>query len=234
MTSDVEIAIRFLLKTSYYILVITSILWLIYLAIVPISRLIFNKNADKKLNIKTTGVRGWEGHKLYHRTESTPYLALKSIVKKCEFSKEDHLVDFGCGKGRVAIFFNKTLSIPVTGIELNDLTFEELKMNVENSGSDSISLKKEKAEEYKIAKSENKFFFFNPFNSKIFEKVLKNIVKDAVENKKYVEIILYYPTKSYRKVLEKDGHFKLDSKFTPPASIGPTEKVFIYKFNNKD
>lgn len=219
-----------MLDTLYVIQLFLSIFLIVFLAYnlsALTYRNLFNKRCDKRLNVNTRGLRSWGRKSLYNRTESTPYLALHDFLKEYKFSKTDHLVDFGCGKGRVAIFFNKKCLVPVTGIELNDLTYEELKNNVESSKAGSVVLRKEKAEEYKIADNENKFFFFNPFSSIIFKHVVKNIVEDARNKNKDIEIILYYPLQSYKEILEDD--FEVLKEIKVRGSIGYREKFLIYK-----
>lgn len=214
---------------SSLVVFLSIISFFVYLVTALIVRAIVNKIYDRKLGINTTGTRSWKKNVLYNRTESTPYLALKQFAKRYEFSKGDHLVDFGCGRGRVAIFLNRFCGVPVTGIELHELTYLELKKNVANISTNTITLKKEKAEEYKIKDEDNKFFFFNPFHKIIFGIVVENILKNAKRNNKEVEIILYYPLNSFKKIVEKD--FQLTQVIKPKGSIIFREKFLIYKFN---
>lgn len=216
------------------IVVILLFLWIIYLMI---KRVFVNKKNDEKLGIKTTGTRSWGRGSLYNRTESTPYLALKSLSEKYTMNSGDNLVDFGSGKGRVAIYLHDKYGIPVTGIELNDLTYNEAIENVNSyvdkkgSSKYEVRIEKEYAEKYKIKPNENKFFFFNPFDVSIFEKVVKNIIDNAIENNKEVEIILYYPLSSYQDYLTQKTPFKLHEEISASGSIGFREKFLVYKFN---
>lgn len=222
-----------------YISIISTIIILLFLYSVYL--LVRRRNAniryDKMFGIDTRGLRNWSKGKLYNRTESTPYLALRSFTKKYKMNPKDGLVDFGCGKGRVAIYLHDKYKISVTGIELNNLAYSEAVKNVEsyldkhemiNDGT--LQIKQEYAEDYKIKENENKFFFFNPFHVSIFKKVVNNIIKDAEENNKEVEIILYYPLNSYMKFLRKETPFQLVQRIRASGSIGYREKFLIYKF----
>lgn len=222
-----------------YISIISIIIILLFLHSVYL--LIRRRNAniryDKMFGIDTRGLRDWSKGKLYNRTESTPYLALSSLTKRYKINPKDGLVDFGCGKGRVAIYLHDKYKIPVTGIELNNLTYNEAVKNVEsyldkhemiNEGT--LQIKQDYAEDYKIKENENKFFFFNPFDVSIFKKVVNNIIKDAEENNKEVEIILYYPLRSYMKFLRKETPLQLVQRIRASGSIGHREKFLIYKF----
>lgn len=223
------VSLQFIVYYSSLIFVLSFILFMVNSVGLLIVRIIVNSKIDKELKIKTTGTRSWKKNSLYNRTESTPYLALEHFAENYVFSKDDHLVDFGCGRGRVAIFLNKFCSVPVTGIEFNDMTYLELQKNVEKSSATSIQLTKERAEEYKIKDEDNKFFFFNPFHSSIFKIVVENILENARKNGKEVEIILYYPLRSFKKIVEKD--FELTHTMKPRGSILFREKFLIYKFN---
>src|SRR5690554_1033329 len=83
------------------------------------------KRFDRKLGIKTTGLREWDGHHHYNRYEATPYKALEMLSKSYSLKEHNRLVDFGCGKGRVAFYMNKHFQIPVIGIEANEKTYNE-------------------------------------------------------------------------------------------------------------
>lgn len=231
-----------LISSLHLLLVFALISFLVYSIMALFLRGVWSKKYDNKLNVVTTGLRSWGKGSLYNRTESTPYLALIGFSKKYSMSPKDGLVDFGCGKGRVAIFLHDKYKVPTTGIELNDLTFDEATENVEsylkannaNSVNSGIKIEKEYAEEYVIKKHENKFFFFNPFDVSIFKKVVSNIIEDAIYSNKEVELIVYYPIKSYREFLENNTQFKLSNKIVAQGAIGFTEKFLIYTFNPKD
>ena len=220
----------------YNILMFISILSLIYIFVLVFRRIDENKRYDKRLGVSTTGVRSWDNSKVYNRTESTPYSALRSLVKEYKVNSDDSIVDFGSGKGRVAIFLHNKYRVAVTGIEANELTYDEAVENVK-SYCDKFSyidhelkVEKEYAEEYAIKERENKFFFFNPFDVSIFEKVIDNIVVNSNDLNKEVEVILYFPIDEYVAYLE-EAKFTLIKKIKFPGSIGPREKFLIYRFN---
>ena len=218
----------------YKVCILLGVLLLVYLSTLVLIRTIADNIKDRKLNIHTKGFRSWEKGSLYNRAESTPYLALESLVQKYKFTDKDSLVDFGAGKGRVSIFIHHRCGIPVTGVELNELTYEDAVDNV-NSYLDKygintgIKIEKEYAEKYKIKNDENKFFFFNPFNVVIFKEVVENILENAKEHGKEIDIILYYPIDEYVDFL-KDTPLKLYKNIKTHGAIFPSEHFRIYKF----
>lgn len=195
------------------------------------------KNYDRLLSIRTKGLRHWSGRNdHYNRYEATPYLALDKLFKRYKLDKTSQVVDFGCGRGRVAFYIHNRFHVPVTGIEANDKTFEEALKNKERY------MKKAKhirapiyfefglAEHYEIKPRDNIFYFFNPFSDKIFKKVVKNILLSVKKIKRPVDIILYYPLPSYKRFLKKTP-FKLLNKIRLPKAgrKDKNKKFLIYR-----
>ena len=88
-------------------------------------KLWYEREMDDRLGIETTALREWndpEREQYYYRTESTPYQALDELFAHYRFPLQAHLVDFGCGTGRMAFYAHRYFNIPVTGIELNEET----------------------------------------------------------------------------------------------------------------
>lgn len=91
------------------------------------------RKKDEILGIKTIGTREWQGiNTQYHRYEATPYMALDVLCEKYDFACADRIVDFGCGRGRVAFYLHNRFNLPIIGIEANNITFEEALVNKEN------------------------------------------------------------------------------------------------------
>lgn len=194
-------------------------------------RRLINNKYDRELKIQTNGLRAWRGSKknTYHRTESTPYLALESLLLDYDFKNKGNFVDIGSGKGRVAIFIHSKLNIKVKAIEANKLTYNEIYTNIKSymnndSKKSTLEVYNIYAEDYKVEKDDDYFFFFNPFNWIIFEKVIENIL---VNKNKNTEVILYYPTKKYIEVMKNKG-FILKKKIKVKGSLSPLERIEIY------
>lgn len=216
-----------------FIIYIAMVLFLVYKAL---RRKFTSEKYDAELGIKTTGYRYMDNQKLYNRTESTPYLALKTLVDKYNVSEGDELVDFGAGKGRISIYLNKSMGIPVTGVEINKITFDEANNNLKNYHKQSerspseVSFVLDYAEEYQIKEQENIFFFFNPFHIEIFKKVTANIISNAEKHNKSVDIILYYPMNGFQQYLNENTAFELVKNFNTKGMISRREKIMIYRY----
>lgn len=49
----------------------------------------------------------------------TPITTLWKIAQECKMTKEDHLIELGCGRGRGVFFLNDLIGCRATGIEWN-------------------------------------------------------------------------------------------------------------------
>ena len=140
------------------------------------------KDYDKELQIKTTGIREWLTSSVHHnRYEATPYFALDGLFSEYELQKSDVVVDFGCGKGRLPFYIHNRLKTAVVGGEVSDILIAK----------SSIRFECVLAEQYEIRPEDNKFYFFNPFSVVIFGKVLNNILLSVEKEKRVVDVILY-------------------------------------------
>ncbi len=195
------------------------------------------KKYDSLLYIKTVGIREWlERHIHYNRYEATPYKALDRLFKAYKLKKTDRIVDFGCGRGRVAFYIHNHFHIPVTGIEVNDITYDEALDNKwryrQRAKHIKAPIKFEygPAEKYQVEPTDNKFYFFNPFSVKIFRKVVNNILDSVEKEERPIDIILYYPMPEYKEFLKEETSFQLINKVKLPDTSDNKEKFLIYRF----
>ena len=196
------------------------------------------KKYDQSLNISTIGIREWRKRKEandYNRYEATPYKALDKLYKKYKFNKQDELIDFGCGRGRVSFYIHNRFQISVTGIEANDKTFDEALDNevsyrrISEHIPAPLQFDYGLAEGYEIPITANRFYFFNPFSVDIFERVVNNILLSLKKKERSVDIILYYPLPVYKRFLKDKTPFKLIQKIKVPGIHGRYGKFLIYR-----
>lgn len=193
-----------------------------------------SRKYDRLLGIKTVGLREWSGHSHYNRYEATPYEALERLFQSYRFRKGDQVVDFGCGRGRVAFFIHNRFHIPVTGIEANDKTYAEALANKDGYRAKAehiaapITFKYGLAEHYEIKPVDNRFYFFNPFSHRVFYHVMGNIMKSVEKAPRSIDVILYYPLPEYKEVLQNYG-LTVINKITVPKTDDVYEKFVIYR-----
>lgn len=190
------------------------------------------------LQVKTDGLReSQQMQTAYNRYEATPYIALEQLIEHYKLRPEDHVVDFGCGKGRVSFFLHYHFDVPVTGIEMNDLTFDEALRNKElykmkNTHLQApIQFKFGLAEHYQIKPEDNVFYFFHPFSIKIFKKVVYNILDSVLEHSRTVDIVFYYPLPEFKDFLKNHTSFRLINKIKAYKKHGRYGKFLIYRLD---
>jgi SAM-dependent methyltransferase len=170
-------------------------------------------NYDHQLNIKTSDIQmGIHRSLTYHRYEPTPYEALDRLFENYEIKPWDHVVDYGCGKGRLNFYLAHRFGARVTGIEMNEVFYKDCLKNIkayQGKHLQNIEFAKTLAEEYEVPPTANRFYFFNPFTIDIFRTVVNNILLSVEHSYRTVEIILYYPAPDYVFYLENHSMFRL-------------------------
>ena len=193
---------------------------------------------DEMLQVRTKGLREWRNETdEYNRYEATPYAALEKLFRTYKLRPNDRVVDFGSGRGRVSFYIHHHFDVPVTGVEMNDLTFEESQINKALYTRKNKHLKAPirfefgLAEQYEIRPEENVFYFFNPFSVTIFKQVVQNILQSTKEHKRPVDIIFYYPLPEFKKFLKKETPFRLINKVKAYKKHGKHGKFLIYRLD---
>lgn len=193
---------------------------------------------EKLLNIKTSGEQKIFNESLhYNRYEPTSYSVLEILSKQYNFTAEDNIVDFGCGKGRLNFYINHFFDSTVIGIEMNTFFYKQAIDNKRNyfkkhkKKINKINFLNYYAEEYNINPSDNKFYFFNPFSIQIFTKVIRNILISVECCTRTVDLILYYPSYDYTYFLENNSPFILLNKLKLPYDNDPRHSFSVYRLD---
>ena len=155
-------------------------------------------NWDKLLQIKTTGRDDTNADEYHHPYEPTPYCVLERLVCSGFFGKDDVVLDYGCGKGRVSFFLSYRTKANTIGIEYDDRIYESA---LENRKSTISRVKPDfvltRAEEYEVPPSVNRCYFFNPFSVEILHKVMARIIESWYEHPREIFLFFYYPADEY-------------------------------------
>lgn len=200
------------------------------------------KNYDKQLNIETGPERNIKPFLNYYPYEPTPYPVLEQLAKKIELKPSDHVVDYGCGKGRLLFYLNAVFGVNARGIEMDDHLYflaEKNRLHYLQHRPKSkyqIQFFCMHAEKYIVQPTDNKFYFFNPFSAPIFIKVFNNIMESLEQFNREVDLIFYYPSIEYLSFLDNRTIFQLtkEIKIEGEFEHNPNERILIYSYRKDD
>lgn len=172
----------------------------------------------------------------FHRYEPTPYEVLDTLFEYKPLSPDDVLVDYGSGLGRVSFYASYRFACQSIGVEHSEQYFERSLKNLETYEGDKslVSFCYGKAEEYPIGKTENIFYFFNPFSITIFRKVINQLLASLVTAPRTVTLVLYYPEDETIFYLENHTIFRRIDEIAASDDIKKDrrERFVIYEWKN--
>ena len=119
--------------------------------------------------------------------------------------KEIKFFDYGCGKGAALLMAYMSGIRKIGGVEIVNSIYQQAAINMQELHIE-CDLRNQDATECNIDKY-NVFFFYNPFQGKLFEKVIRNIQESYKYNKR--NIYLIYGNPFCHQIVIKDGFFKL-------------------------
>ena len=190
---------------------------------------------DQKLHIHTIG--RIDDHADVHRYpyEPTPYSVLERLAESGYIRRENHLIDYGCGKGRVGFYLNHTIGCRSMGIEYERAIYEAAIDNCKAYGEyRGVDFAFANAETYKVGDADV-FYFFNPFSAEILRSVMAQILEEFYENPRTMRLFFYYPNDAYMAYLmsvdELDLLDEIDCRDLFPGD-DYREKIMIFELRN--
>ena len=153
---------------------------------------------DASLHIQTTGRDETNADTWHHPYEPTPYVVLERLADSGLISREDVLLDYGCGKGRVGFFLSYRTKAKTIGIEYDEHIYEGALKNQKTAVSGAkAEFVLSPAESYAVPGDVNRCYFFNPFSVEILQKVMARIIESYYENPRELLLFFYYPSDAY-------------------------------------
>lgn len=153
---------------------------------------------DKLLQIYTMGRDDLRADEYHHPYEPTPYNVLERLFNSKLICKNNVVLDYGCGKGRVGFFLSYRATAKTIGIEYDERIY---KCSLENRNTTISKVKPDfiltKAEEYDVPVTVDRCYFFNPFSVEILHKVMARIFESYYENPREIYLFFYYPSDAY-------------------------------------
>ena len=151
---------------------------------------------DKLLQIKTAGRDESGADEYHHPYEPTPYNVLERLASSGLIDKDDVVLDYGCGKGRVGFFLSYRTNAKTIGIEYDDRIFANALKNQKNAKAKANFLLT-RAEAYEVPPEVNRCYFFNPFSVEILHKVMARICDSWYVHPREIFLFFYYPADAY-------------------------------------
>lgn len=197
---------------------------------------LIGENTSEENDFVTAKIGGRNDMETNYSYAASEYDGLVKIFDRVSLTKEDTLVDIGCGMGRVLFFCNQKFMCNVTGIEYDSKIFQKLKENAAyyhvrfKNQEDKFHLFNIKAENYDIQPCDNFFYLFNPFSRDILAKILDKIVSSVKCSPRIVTVILYYCTYEMMEAM-RNTPFELKEIIKLGSyQDDPDEKVYIYEW----
>lgn len=184
---------------------------------------------DERLQIQTIGRDDTNSDEYRYPYEPTPYSVLERLADSGLIGKEDVVLDYGCGKGRVGCFLSRQTKSKVIGIEYDEGIYQSALENQRRDGNAEFVLTR--AEKYEVPVVVNRCYFFNPFSVEILHKVMARILDSYYEAPREIYLFFYYPSDEYISYLmtvdelEFYDEIECDDLF---SGNDPRERILIF------
>lgn len=165
---------------------------------------------DKILKIRTTGRDDSNSDTYRYPYEPTSYDVLERLIRSGYIDKQNTVLDYGCGKGRVSLFLSFQTKCHSIGIEYDERIFERAIANKEScSSGNRVQFVCSDAKVYDIPSEVDRIFFFNPFSVILLRSILKKIYESYYESPRRILLMFYYPSTEYIECLMNESRLTL-------------------------
>ena len=171
---------------------------------------------DAELHISTIGRDEKYSNAHAHPYEPTTYEVLERLAESGLIGADDHLLDYGSGKGRVPIYMNHRIGCRATGVECMEEFHEDAVHNLlaheigekgsqkynqydqpDDDSESDITFVCARAQDYSVPDDVTSAFFFNPVSVSIMRSVLDRLLESYDRNPRYMRMFFYYPSDAY-------------------------------------
>ena len=165
-------------------------------------------NYDRALNIRTAGRDDSRMDSHRNPYEPTPYSVLLRLAESGKITRNDTVLDYGCGKGRTGIFLSAQTGCQTIGIDFNENVLEDAYRNRKNSGlAGKTDFIKADAGEFEIPDSVTVCYFFNPFSVEILRRVFRRLDESYYRCPREIRLFFYYPSEDYLLFLDNQDNY---------------------------
>ena len=182
---------------------------------------------EQVLQIKTTG-----------RDDSrsdTDYCVLERLANSGYITKQNTLIDYGSGKGRVNIFMSNQTRCHSIGIEYDERLYERAVVNCESpAAKNRVSFVLGDAATYTLPDTVDRCFFFNPFALHSIKRVLGNIFDSIYHHPREILLFFYYVNEEVENFL--NNHVRLEAEESIQCGDlfqenDEKERILVYRVN---
>lgn len=196
------------------------------------------QKADAFLHIHTEEIQT-DGKDTFHchRYEPNPYRVLQVLFDDLDICRDDTLLDYGSGLGRLDFYANHMYHCRAIGVEQSEEFHKKALENLhtyQGSSRSRLSFIHSSAEDYELPDEVNYIYCFNPFSTHIFRSVMTKIGASFERNERRLTLILYYPEDDTVFYIERHTPFHLLREIPVPGLIGTDrrERFCIYQFSD--
>ena len=151
---------------------------------------------DKRLKISSAGRDDSGADQYHHPYEPTPYAVLQRLADSGLIGKENVVLDYGCGKGRVDFFLAHQTKARTIGIEYDAHIYRAALENQKSCKAEAEFVLS-RAEAYEVPVEVDRCYFFNPFSVEILHKVMARILESYYASPREILLFFYYPEDAY-------------------------------------
>ena len=168
---------------------------------------------DNQLNIRTTGRDDSRSDNYNYPYEPTNYEVLERVSQSEYFSKRNHMVDYGCGKGRVSYFLAYQTGCKAIGVEYDERLYMKAVGNLKDYPKPyNVHFKCCNAVDFEVPEDIDRGFFFNPFSVEVLMKVMTRIKESYYANPREILLFFYYPSDDYIAYLSCDDELMFEDE----------------------
>lgn len=190
---------------------------------------------EQVLQIKTTGRDDSRSDAEHHPYEPTDYCVLELLANSGYITKQNTLIDYGSGKGRVSIFMANQTRCHSIGIEYDERLYERAVINGESpAAKNRVSFVLGDAATYTLPDNADRCFFFNPFALHTIKRVLGNIFDSLYHHPREILLFFYYVNEEVENFL--NNHVRLEAEEAIQCGDlfqehDEKERILVYRVN---